>query len=259
MAILFGCMPEKHGETTELGAFTPYYQAPEILKGQVKSLDESAFWAHEENGQYIQDEKITKETDSLGIGEDFRVHFDSSGMAIKTEYFNDEGNVSGFYETETEDGKYVKGKWTENDTPRVMIVYSHDENGNIKEGINYDVETDTMTYRTVFQCDENGRVIRRTGFHSSGEQDWDGKYKKDSLGLTLYSEYLNPDGSVRSWYERKYNENGLPVTVHGMRPDSTDFHAEIKYLDFDGMGNWTRCVGLVDSAVAMFARTYEYY
>lgn len=259
MAILFGCMPEKPGETTELGQLTPYSSALEILNGQVKSIHESAFWAHEENGQYIQDDKITKETDSLGARRDFRVHFDSSGMVVKVEHFDDEGNVSSFGERQIEDGKYVKAISTVNDTPRVVAVYSYDEEGNWKEGISYDAQTDTMTSRRVYQCDENGRIIRRTFFNSSGEQTYVTKFKLDSLGHTLYLEYLNPDGSVNSWWKREYNENGLPVTYNGMDSDGTDYHGEVKYLEFDGMGNWTRRVGLADGSVGMFIRSYEYY
>mgnify|MGYP003566076848 CR=1 FL=1 len=78
-------MPEKLAEpTTKVGWFTPYVFTPEFMKGQVKSFEQRAYWATEEDGNYIQGALMTlKERDSIGWSDDLKAYFDSSGLSMK--------------------------------------------------------------------------------------------------------------------------------------------------------------------------------
>ena len=104
MAILFACTTEQAQEpVTEVGIFTSSVWTPELLNGQVKSIEMNSYWATDENGEFIQGALMTKEDrKSIGWIDDTKVYFNSDGMVVKNEDLDDKGEAYQYTEITVE-------------------------------------------------------------------------------------------------------------------------------------------------------------
>jgi major membrane immunogen (membrane-anchored lipoprotein) len=262
LAVLFGCQTEKAPEpTTVVGWFTPYYLAPEMINGQVKSLEQRAYWATEQNGEYIQGALITlQERDSIGWSDDFMVRFDTSGLALKVEYLDDDGTAYGYWKVDTRDGKYRKAEWIKGDTSMYYSEYIHDDAGQLVKMKQYRSSVDTLLGSADLEMDEQGNWIGTQWYEHNGKAGNSYRLVYNESGLVTSWESRDPEGNVRAWAEYTYDEDGRAVAGEGMGPDSTEYSYTAKYTDFDEKGNWEKMISFEDGElVGMDVRTIAYY
>jgi hypothetical protein len=231
MLAMLGCTVQKSPETkTEIGFGTPYLWSPEYINGMVKSVEQRAYWATEKDGEYIRGDLITlKERDSIGWSHDFIVHFDSSGLAGKVEYLDDEGQAYGYWEINIEDGKYVKAVWEEGDSSSDYWIYSYNDAGHMVKGERFRIGVDTLLNGANIETNENGHLTKVQWFDSKGEAGNTVTLEYNDMDLVTYRETRNNEGNVISWSRGVYDENGLATSGEAMLRDSTMLTVEVKY------------------------------
>lgn len=261
IALLFACAPEKAPEpVTRVQWFTNSVWAPEFLNGQVKSIEQHAYWVTEENGEYIQGALITrKERDSIGWSDDFIVYFDSLGLVKKTEWLDDQGEPYAIDEILIENGNYSVEKWIENDTARTYAKFSLNKEGNIARMERFRLPEDTLINSYDFKWDSSGNWIGGQWYNYLGEPGWTHNFECNEKGLVLGSNNFNPEGKT-SWHNYSYDENGFMVKWEGMRSDSSMLDIVMKYPKVDEKGNWLELVSIENGeVVGIDVRTIEYY
>jgi hypothetical protein len=262
MAVLFGCTTEKACEhVTEVGWFTPFTLSPEFVKGMAKSVAINSFWVTEQDGEYVQGAAMTvKERDSIGWSDDFIAHFDSLGLAKKVKYLDDNGEVYGYWTVHSKDGKYMKAKWVKGDSATVYAKYSYDEAGHISGMERYRAHADTLLNSIELKTNEKGLWISGQWYNYKGEAGNVMSMEYNEKGRVIARDSKNPDGEVISWYKHTYDENGNEIKFEGMQSDSTMLDMQMKYLEFDEKGNWTKVVLYENGEpVGMDVRTIKFY
>ncbi|MFC2081496.1 hypothetical protein ACFLR8_04730 [Bacteroidota bacterium] len=261
MAVLFGCSTEKAPEpTTELGWFTPYTLMPEILKGQVNSLEQKTYWVTEQDGEYVQGALITrKERDSLNWSWDFIAYFDSLGLAKKVKFLDDEGEITGHWKINTEDGKFSRAEWFEGDSAKTYWKIFYDDAGHLLKEERYRSYVDTFMNQYEFKTDEQGQWILAQFVKNNGEAGNTRTSEYNEAGQVVARETINPEGNVIGWMKHTYDEKGLQASYDGMGSDSIMYSGEMKYIDFDESGNWLKVVYYEKGELnGMEVRTIEY-
>lgn len=262
MAVILGCMTEKVPEpVTEVGWFTPYVWSPEFISGQVKSLEQRAYWATEQDGKYIQGGLIIKkERDSIGWSDDFIAYFDSLGLAKKVKFLGDDGEAYGYWEVHAEDGKYMKAKWIVGDSARNYFVYSHNDAGHVSKFERYSAYVDTLISKGDMKTNEKGQWTWSQMYNYKGEPENSLTFEYNEAGLVTSAELKNSEGNVISWAKYTYDEKGLDIAGEGMSSDSTMYKYEAEYTDFDEKDNWLKMITFeYGKLVGMDVRTIEYY
>ena len=262
ISILIGCTVQKKPEAkTELSYFTPYGFAPEILNGQVKSVEQRAYWATEQDGEYLQDALITrKERDSIGWSNDFIVYFDSLGMTNKVEYLDDDGKAYGYWEIQCSGEKLTGAQWIEGDSSSSCWKYAYDDSGNLTKAERFRLEADTLLNGGNVTSIKEWQWTSVQWYNSKGEPGNTMTREFNEMELVTHMETKDPEGKVISWFKYTYDDEGLAIAMEGMSSDSTSYDVEIKYTDFDEIGNWLKMISDEDGKlVGMDVRTIKYY
>jgi major membrane immunogen (membrane-anchored lipoprotein) len=263
VAIVFGCTTEKpEGPTTKVGRFTPYWLSPEVMKGQVESVEQRAYWATEEEGKIIQGALIgSKERDSINWSDDFIVKFDSLGLPVKVKFLNGEGEVYGYFKIHSEEGRYVKSKWVNAKTDSVDSYSKHmyDDAGNMIKVEQYRAYVDTLINTFDAEHDERGRWTGGQWTQHDGEPGNTLSIVYNEAGLVTSWENTNPEGEVAS-AKMTYDENGWVILMEITERDGETTVVEEKYTEVDEKGNWLQMVSYEEGKiVGMDVRTIKYY
>jgi hypothetical protein len=242
IAILAGCTMQKKPEAkTELSFGTPYNFSPEFLNGHVKSVVEKAYWASEQDGEYIQGNHITqKERDSLGYSDDFIVYFDSLGTTQKVEYLDDEGIAYGYWELKSEDGKITRAQWFQGDSSSTYWRYTYDDSGNITKAERFRLGADTLLNGANVTSLKKWQWTIAQFYNSKGDPGNTTTREFNDMALVTHIETKDPEGKVISWWKDTYDEGGMTTGTTGMSSDSTMYDYEMKYTEFDEMDNFLK-------------------
>ena len=262
MTVMIGCTTEKVAEpTTLLYWFTPYVFSPEYITGQVKSIEQRAYWATEQDGEYIQGALITeKERDSIGWSDDFIVYFDSLGLTKKVEYLDPEGGILGYWKIHYEEENLMKSMWIQGDSSWAYWKYFYDEAGHLSSAERYRNEVDTLLNGFNYKTNENGLFTWAERFSSSAETGNSFSFEFNDAGLVTARESKTPEGEVRNWMKNTYDEKGFMIKMEGMGTDSTMLSVDMIYTDIDEKGNWLKMVSLEEGkVVGIDVRTIVYY
>jgi hypothetical protein len=262
MTIIIGCTTqEKPPAKTELSYGTPYNFVPDFLKGKVKSVEQKAYWATEQDGKYVQGDLITrKERDSIGWSYDFIVTFDSLGLTEKVDYLDDDGNVTGHWIFKSDDGHLTGGQWFEGDSSSSYWRFTYDDDGNLSKSEHFRLGADTLLGWGDRVTGKGLNWTSITWSNAKGEPVNSRTREFNDMGLVTSLKTTDPEGKTIAWFDYTYDGEGNAITMKGMTPDSTMINAEMKYTEVDDTGNWLKMVSFEDGKlVGMDVRTITYY
>jgi hypothetical protein len=87
--IAAACTQKEPIEKTILGMGTDYSLIPETLKGKVKLVRETNYWAVEKDGKLIKSDQMTwKDLDSINSTKDLIAYFDEYGAIKQYDHFD---------------------------------------------------------------------------------------------------------------------------------------------------------------------------
>jgi hypothetical protein len=262
MAVLWGCTTAPEPEPiTKLGWFTNSAWSVEYLNGQVKSIDQIAYWASEENGEIVRGAPMTvKDLDSIGWINNVALMFNEEGLVTDSKQLNDEGKALDYDEIIIENGKYMKVTSVGKDTARSYMIFSHDAAGNFVHMEQFRLPEDTLMNSYDFKFDENGNWMGGQWSNYLGESGWSHNFVYNEDNLVTLRENFNTEGEKAGSHEYTYDEIGFNLSWINTRSDTTFLDLTFKYPKVDDKGNWLEMVSFENGKVSgMDVRTIEYY
>lgn len=246
-----------------MGAFTPNFSQPQVVKGWVKQINYQTFKGKEENGKIIKKDPL-KLSESHNHDERYKSSFlfNKNGNLIRTLINNDEENNIWTRLIDYEDEKIDKIFFLKNSIPTSKGERFYEKNGNTSLNF-YDLETDKLTDIYKLEVDTNGLWVNRIAYNPDGEITGRGpKIIRDKNGVALELSILKKDGSVNYNNKYYYDKNGLPINIHRTisqgKTVSEDFKRE---YEFDENGNWIKQIqyGPPAGNIFIIERSFEFY
>ena len=176
-------------------------------KTKEKNLQRKVFYEYDEQGNLIR----LNQYDSKAVLFSYHTFLrDESGKRIATLHYNT-GNVLVSIDS-----------------------FKYDLNGNRTQDISYNIDH-TRRGRLLSIYDGNGVITASFAYDGNGKLKSGYKFKLDSSGRRLGSEYINEDRAVVGTYVYKYS-------------------------DFDRHGNWQKCVSFYNGSISVITTIrIEYY
>ncbi|MGE0077798.1 MAG: hypothetical protein AB7S48_08065 [Bacteroidales bacterium] len=261
MAITLGCQQQKEQpQTTILSLGTPYIYVNEFMKGKVKEVKETLYWAKDENGQIQKGEPISwKDLDSLVFSHSFTAYFDENGQIFKCESFDENGKVVDYWNSQLENGKIIKASAFSKDSNTLNFTYKYDENGDLVEASVFNPITDTLYNRWAF-FNNKDHLYDKIEFYNY-KNDLRGKnvLLRSENGRVLKREYYNKNDSVTVVEMLTYNDKDLVDSQEIFVRGNSNGKWSYTY-SYEGKGNWETIVCYKEGKPMIFAeRSYVYY
>ncbi|HLN54729.1 MAG TPA: hypothetical protein VK207_01985 [Bacteroidales bacterium] len=254
-----GCAQKKTEEKTVLGLGTQYYLFPENLKGKVKEMHETNFWATEQDGKFTKGAPMTwKDLDSVGSLKNTIEYFDESGSVVKEENI-DENNTVRYRMVKSSPDKWERFRA---DTSYSYIKPELSAAGVLTGLKIYRTGKDTLVQAQVLSYDGNGFLTKLEFFNYKNEKAGTQELTTNKEGLLTNVRFLNGKDSLVQSIAQKFDDNGFMTeqNVDVVKP-AEKIIWKFTPLKFDDHGNWTMEVQDVDNGKFRFIteRTYVYY
>ncbi len=260
-SMLTACKEKEQEKTTALFYFTPYSDFPEYLKGQLKSVKESNYWAIEKDGQVVPGELITqKERDSLNWSSDFIAYFNEAGVPSRVDYVTYDWKINSWV-IDIADNLMTKATWIKLDTPRYYFKQVYDASRNHTESTGYRYGTDTLIQKVTLTYDQNGKNNAVNYFNYKGELTARINYIWNEKSLVSELNSYNASDSLTSETKIEYNENGFYTRAeYRDGKGNTTSTYKLEYNEYDDRGNWIAASIYKDGKLTFYCkREYVYY
>jgi hypothetical protein len=262
IAVLFpGCKKETK-DFTIIGQLynTWSHGSQEKMKGKVRELKQTHFWAAEENGKVVKGKPVTAEDrKTTPLGRDFVEQYNESGTTTRYTSFSDDGKPAMDVKADV-DGKIFKGaQYFLNDTIWGYAKYKYDGDKLI-EADGFNPHNDSLMSSIKYTYDANGYISKIQAFDSKGQSIGYVERTRNTEGLEVVVSNFDGNGKETSQLDYTYNSKGEKINHHqqiftsGKTIDYTH-----KYV-YDKMGNATAIIVYKDGKPFIYrAREIKYY
>ncbi len=157
----------------------------------------------------------------------YEYEYDAGGNVIKKTLFYADGSAGEWYEYEYKEGNCVAETYHSGDGSLLRrMEYEYDAAGNqIKETV---FTNNAKEYWIEFKYNTAGMLMERTKYDIDYTALNKTEYQYNSNGYCVkeinYDSYYNPDGSVSSWYEYKYDNHGNQIKMTVFDSDGTIYN-----------------------------------
>jgi hypothetical protein len=224
------------------------------LNGKVQKVVLKIYWGTGTGGNVTKGNHITmRERDSLGWFYDFEAVFDNIGdHIINYNTLNDNDKPVTKYQFIRENSKIVLSKWTFGKPKRMVFggystkdgytKYIYDEKGLVTKKEDCLAGNDSLLYSFTLKYNAAGDEIETQAYDGKGNflRKWSTDYneKSQAVGGVNYG----PDGNVTSSYKCTYNDKGkISEVIMFDKENKVTGNAKYTYLEYDNIGNWTKC------------------
>lgn len=261
--VFAGCADQKPEGTTLLGMGTDYVLYPEILKGRVREVSETNYWAIEKDGNITKGDPATwSDLDSIGSTKNFVAKFDSTGVLTyfaNTDEKSVERNSTRFI---IENGKCVKWEFNVNDSAYAYLVTEYNESGKLSGGTVFRPLVDTVLNKYIIRYDDKGNYSQFDYINSRNQKTGTQVLSVDEIGRVTSVKFYNRNDTLRQTFTHTYNEKGfLEKQVTLIEKPQTTITWELNDLKLDEKGNRLIYYCVVDSGKFRLysERAYIYY
>ncbi len=261
IVLMTGCS-QKPKEFVYLGQLysTFGHAQQEKIKGKVKELKQTHFWAAEENGKVVKGKPITvADRKTTPLGYNFSEEYNPSGIVTRNTIFDENGKVLQDIMVATDGKMIIRSLYKTNDTVQAYGKYKYEgERPVFLTG--YEAETDTVSASISYEYDQKGNLIKVQLINHKNEPQGYTLFGHDEKGnLTGFKGY-NKAGEPATQYDFTYNEKGDRISQH-----QQDFAIKrvIDYTftyEYDRNGNYTAIIFHKDGKPFIYrSREITYY
>lgn len=262
-AVLTSGCTKKTKEYVFLGQlyYTWGHATQEKMKGRVKEIKQTHFFAEEENGKIVKGKVITiEERPSLaGMGRDMAEEYNESGTVLRSTFFDENGKVLQDVKANAEGKNLLGAEYYINDTLRAITKFKYDGN-NLLETIAYNPINDTVFMSIKYDYDQNGYTIKNQSFNYKGEPQGYTIRKRNESGQLVQNQSYSNDGKLNSQVDYTYNDKGERITQHQQNFTTGVIIDYTFTYNYDKMGNYTAIIFHKDGKPFIYrARELKYY
>jgi hypothetical protein len=218
------------------------------IKGKVKEIKQTHFWAEEVDGKIVKGKKITTE-DSKTLPMtfiNFTEEYNPEGSVIRSTSYDENGKALQDIKVEAEGSMIHKSRYFTKDTLAANVKYKY-EGGNMVELIATNPQNDTVFMSVKYEYDKNGKIIKTQIYNFKGEPQNYSLHTRNENGRDKMVENYNKDGKLTAQFESTYNDKDDRIFVHhhflttGVVADYS-----FKY-EYDKTGNYTAIIFCKDN------------
>lgn len=259
-AIVVGCNQKKHEGSAILGIGTPYFFVPEFMKGKVKKVTETLYWAKDENGQVSKGNAITwKELDSIRFSHNFSAYIDESGIISKLEILYENGSVHDYWQASIENGKWVRVDNFFKDSLTHYGKYFYDDKGCLVEVQGFRPGVDTLLAKWVITNNSQCQYIKIEYFNSKNKFTGRNEFARNELGRVIGPKYFNKKDSLTHSETITYNDHNLYDSQESFSKGKSNGKWSLTYT-YEKEGNWETAILSKEGKPVLFVeRSYIYY
>ena len=255
------CKEKKPADFTRLGIYTPYQNYMEKMNGKVESVTENGYWAIPEGDSYIKGARITKkELDSLGYTYENKAVFDIDGDLVSCTTFDENDKVIDIWRLFKTNGLLAKSEYVYDDTVRFRQVITCDEEGNpvLYEG--YNMPADTLSQKIEFEGSYLNDTLTIRFYNHIGEAGSKYLFMFNDQGLLTLLDYYRKDGTFGSSQALIYNDKGFESEYTSFDKDKNVSGRTYTTYGYDQMGNWIKATTRDERGFAIISeRVYTYF
>ncbi len=236
------------------------HAAQEKIKGKVKELKQTHFWASEENGKVVKGKPITlADRKTTPLGNDMFEEYNPSGTVVRSIIYDENGKVMQEVRVETDGKLMTKTSHFVNDTLSWIGKYKYEgENPVLLTG--YVAKGDTVGGIMEYEYDQNGFITKTRLLNYKSEPLSHTLWSRDEKGNLAGTKSFDSKGTQVTQYDYTYDDKGHRIGHH-----QQDFRLNritdytFKY-EFDKMGNYTAIIFYKDGKPFIYRqREIKYY
>lgn len=253
-----GCKNEAP-RTTMLGLGTPYFFANEFMKGQVKQVTETIYWAKDINNQIQKGEAVTwKELDSMQFSHSFTAFYDENGQITRSEYFDENGKVIEYWNGVKENNIVTVGNYFLRDSNTMNFYYNYDDKGGLIEASTRHPLMDTLFTKWIFTNNDKLLYDYIETYNYNNELQGKNVLQRNEDGLILKLEYYNKNDSLTFVDNLTYNDKNILDSQESFFKGKSNGLWNYTY-DYEANGNWSTVICSINGKPLFIAeREYVY-
>uniref|UniRef100_UPI0032165745 hypothetical protein n=1 Tax=uncultured Draconibacterium sp. TaxID=1573823 RepID=UPI0032165745 len=257
--LCLACSQEKPIEKTTIGMFTPYTYFPEVVNGKVMEVTETNFLPVKKEDKIEAGIPLSiAARDSINWTNDFKVQFNTSGLAEKTVTFGDNGEILSSWEISSNDNFYTSAKRIVKDSLTHKETISETKMGTYKIEI-FDPVTDTLRNYLLIDLNNDKAYLNIQWQNSKGDLTYRYDYIYDDAGQFAGYKVSRAD-TVLGGMNFTRNEQGFMKDQEVYNSANETSETTIYEYEYDTNGNWIKCVAYQNQKPYMVAlREYKYY
>jgi hypothetical protein len=261
--IAWGCTQNKLVEKTIFGIGTDYVYFPEVLKGKIKELKETNYWAVEKDGKITKGNPATwKDLDSVGSTKNLVAYFDNTGILTKYDLLDENNVVRNSTVVTIENGKWGRWEFKTKDSTYQYMISEYDSKGYFAGGKVFSAKVDTLVSRFVITNDDKGNYTKIENFNFKNQKGYYQVFTLNELGKVIETKFFNKYDTLRQTFVNTYNDKGNLATqkVYVEKPKTIESW-DVQDLEFDDHGNVLLIYSNIDKGKFKLVaeRTYIYY
>ena len=105
------------------------------------------------------------------------------------------------------------------------------------------IEDNSLRYKTAYELDKNGNLIRFTNYGPNGEVNRIQEFERDTEGKTTSKKGFLGDGTVVQYITNyKYNDHGLieSLFIKTLNGEEVNKQEGQRLYEYDAQGNWIK-------------------
>lgn len=215
----------------------------------------TANFEFDENGNLIKDTK--QDVDGTMLSSHV-YEYDASGNCTKKTYVNPDGSmgVSHVYAFDAAGFLVLDTETNPDGTVNQMVGYQNDAYGNPVSQVQKNTAGDMYEVKNEYEYDSNGNMTKWTVYRG-GELNGTTENEYDAKGHLLCEKEYAPDGSLRSWIEYDYLDDGSVNSQTNYKNDGSIFQIIMYGYDSNGLAIETK-YNAAGEIVEMYQFVYTY-
>jgi len=232
----------------------------EKLKGKVKEIKQTHFWADVKNGKTVKGRIVTtQDRKATPLGRDYDEKYNELGIVTRSSTYDENGKVLLDIKASSE-GKILKeADYLINDTIRTRVKYKYDGEKMI-EADSKNPANDTLVSAIKYEYDQKGQITKVQNYNFRMEPQGYSLYDRDENGSPLKADAYNKAGKMTSLHAFTYDKKGDKNGHHEVNYSNGEVTNYTFSYEYDKMGNYTAIIFIKDGKPFIYrAREITYY
>ncbi len=232
----------------------------EKLKGKVKEIKQTHFWAEVKDGKVVKGKIITTEDrKSTPLGKDYAEEYNTLGIVTRSTTYDEKGKVLIDIKASSE-GKILKeADYFINDTIRTRVKYKYAGEKMI-EADSKNPANDTLVSAIKYEYDQKDQITKVLNCNFRMEPQGYSLYERDEKGSPLKADAYNKAGKMTSLHAFTYDNKGDRNGHHEVNYNNGEVTNYTFSYEYDKLGNYTAIIFIKDGKPFIYrAREITYY
>jgi hypothetical protein len=232
----------------------------EKMKGRVKEIKQTHFWAEEKDGKVVKGRVITTEDrKATPLGRDYTEQYNTLGIVTRSTTYDENGKVLLDIKAISDVRTLKESDYYINDTLKNKVTYRYEGEKIVEASLKNPVN-DTLLSAIKYEYDQKGQIIKIQNYNFRMEPQGYSLYVRDENGSPLKADAYNKAGKMTSLHAYTYDKKGDRNGHHEENFMNGEITNYTFMYEYDQMGNYTAIIFVKEGKPFIYrAREITYY